>query len=851
MAQSAVELHPRAAGTGRVPPHNLEAEESLLGAMLLSRDAIATAVEAVHTDDFYKPAHAHIFDAILALYGSGEPVDPVTVAEELRRSGLLEAIGGKSSILQIQGATPTTANAGHYAKIVEELSLLRRLIAVAGEISDMGYDLPDDVTETLDRAEALVFAVAQRRVADTLVGIHDVLQQSLDQLEALYDRDSVLLGVPTGYADLDDLLLGLQRSTLVVVAARPSMGKTSFALGAARHVAVDARRPVIFFSLEMGHLELTQRLLAAEARVDSKKLQTGRLGDADWGRIVHGVGRLSEAPLYIDDNPHCTVMEMRAKARRIKARTNDLGLIVVDYLQLMSNPHGRNESRQVEVSEMSRGLKILARELETPVMALSQLNRSPEQRNDKRPMLADLRESGCLTAATRIQRADTGATVSLGRLLASGERNIPVWTVDDDYRLVRGVMTHVFPSGVKPVYRLRLRSGMEVEASPNHPFLTFDGWRRLDELAVGERLAVPRRIPEPEHPTEWSDEQTVLLAHLIASGRFDSDGPVSYLSADARHLAAVERAAEAMGSVARRVALGSHQRLDLHPDPGSGGEGLADWLDRLRLLGHSPDKVTLPDAVLGLPRARLALFLRHLWAAGGRMLPGRALPALSYAAPGHDLAQSLQLVLFRFGVLSRTRVVEHPSGAVAHELRVAAERSRRRFLAEIGLPWPATGTGSRLAIDLVGDQVMAAPRTRAYRSTMGETYYAGTPAESGSAAAQVQAMVDDDESNGLTQTDLCWDAVERLDFLGETPVFDATVPGTHNFLANGMVVHNSIEQDADVVAFIYRDEVYTQDSPDRGTAEILVAKHRNGPTGKVHLAFLEHLTKFENMARVD
>jgi len=381
---------------GRVPPHNLEAEESLLGAMLLSRDAISAATEArVETSDFYKPAHAHIYDAVMALYGVGEPVDPVTVADELRRADLLDLVGGRAALLRLQADTPASANASHYAKIVNELALLRRLIGVASDIAEMGYDDSGEVSETLDRAESMVFEVAERRVSDSMIGVSDALQHTLDQLEQIYGQSERITGVPTGYNDLDDLLLGLQPSTLNVLAARPAAGKTAFALGAAANVAMEARRPVIFFSMEMGTLELTKRLLAAEARVDARKLQTGQINEAEWTRLSHGVGRLAEAPLFIDDNPHCTVMEMRAKARRMKARHGDLGLILVDYLQLMS-PTKRSENRQVEVAEISRGLKILARELECPVVALSQLNRQLEYRADKRPMLADLRESGSL-----------------------------------------------------------------------------------------------------------------------------------------------------------------------------------------------------------------------------------------------------------------------------------------------------------------------------------------------------------------------------------------------------------------------------------------------------------------------
>jgi replicative DNA helicase len=378
----------------RTVPHNLDAEESLVGAMLLSRDAIATAVEACAADDFYKPAHAHIFRAVSDLYARGEPVDAVTVADELSRAGLLELIGGPATLVTLAAETPSVANAGRYARIVEEHALLRRLIGAATEIAEIGYDVPEDVAGALDRAETLVFEVAQRRATDTTKPLKELLAQALDNLEALFERHEAITGVPTGYRDLDERLSGLQPSNLVIVGARPGMGKTSFALGLAAHAAVERRIPALVFSLEMSHLELTQRMLCAEARVDSTRMRNGRLLESDWPKISQAIGRLGEAPLYIDDNPNLTVMDIRAKARRLASRTG-LGLVVVDYLQLMS---GRSsaENRQVEVAEISRGLKILARELDVPVVALSQLSRNLETRADKRPVLADLRESGSL-----------------------------------------------------------------------------------------------------------------------------------------------------------------------------------------------------------------------------------------------------------------------------------------------------------------------------------------------------------------------------------------------------------------------------------------------------------------------
>ncbi len=385
----------RRTSPGRVPPHNIQAEESLLGAMLLSRDAVASASETVTSASFYKPAHGHIYDAVSTLTARGEPVDPVTVADELRRADLLDQLGGPSVLLSLQANTPATSNAGRYAQIVEDHALLRRLITVASEISELGYSLPDDVIKTLDTAETMVYDLSQNRITDSTAELRDLLPETLSRIEMLYDRGDALTGTPTGYTDLDDLTSGLQPEALIVVGARPAMGKTAFALGMATHAAMHAGKPVLFFSLEMSRLELSQRLLSAEARVDSRRMASGRLEDSDWTKITGAVGRLAEAPLWLDDNPNVSIAEIRGKARRLSSKVGDLGLIVVDYIQLMTG-RSNAENRQVEVAEISRGLKILARELHCPVVALAQLNRGLEQRADKRPLLSDLRESGAL-----------------------------------------------------------------------------------------------------------------------------------------------------------------------------------------------------------------------------------------------------------------------------------------------------------------------------------------------------------------------------------------------------------------------------------------------------------------------
>jgi replicative DNA helicase len=341
-----------ARSAGRIPPHNLQAEESVLGAALLSRDAIGVVGElGLTVRDFYSPAHQNVFDAVQSLYSSSGPVDVVTVADELRRNGLLDDVGGIERLNELQDATPSVSGAEHYARIVMDTALLRRLIHTAGEITDLAFGEPDDVVKAVDLAESKMFQVAEDRAVDSTRDIQVLLNEAMDQLEENYERGDTITGAATGYDDLDELLSGLQPSTLNIVGARPAMGKTAFGLGLATHIAKHDGRPVLVFSLEMGHAELTQRILSSEAKVDSTKLRTGKLSETDWSKIGLAVGRL-EVPLFLDDNPKVTVMEIRSKARRIKSQHGGLAVIVIDYLQLMSG-HGRPENRQLEVSEIS------------------------------------------------------------------------------------------------------------------------------------------------------------------------------------------------------------------------------------------------------------------------------------------------------------------------------------------------------------------------------------------------------------------------------------------------------------------------------------------------------------------
>ncbi|OAN41877.1 replicative DNA helicase [Mycolicibacterium iranicum] len=381
---------------GRQPPQDAAAEQAVLGGMLLSKDAVADVLEKLRPGDFYKPANQLVYDAILDLYGRGEPADAVTVAAELDRRGLLRRVGGAPYLHTLISTVPTAANAGYYAEIVSEKSLLRRLVEAGTRVVQYGYAGADgaDVNEIVDRAQAEIYDVTERRAAEDFVVLEEILQPTMDEIDAIASEGGISKGVPTGFTDLDDLTNGLHPGQMIVVAARPGMGKSTLGLDFMRSCSIKNQLPSIVFSLEMSKTEIVMRLLSAEAKIKLADMRSGRMSDDDWTKLARRMSEISEAPLYIDDSPNLTMMEIRAKARRLKQKA-DLRLIVIDYLQLMTSGK-KVESRQQEVSEFSRQIKLLAKELEVPVVAMSQLNRGPEQRTDKKPMLSDLRESGSI-----------------------------------------------------------------------------------------------------------------------------------------------------------------------------------------------------------------------------------------------------------------------------------------------------------------------------------------------------------------------------------------------------------------------------------------------------------------------
>ena len=885
------------AEAARVPPHDLDAERAVIGAMLVSETAVAAVAERLAAEDFYSEVHRIIYGAMMRLYSRGEPIDQLTLTNELRSVNEFERIGGRPYVFQIVESVPTAANAGRYADIVRGKALLRAIIDVGSRITEDAFREPEDVSEALDSAEQLVYGVSNRTLREHLAPVSELAPGALEMIQRLYEQEGEVTGVETGFEDLDRLTTGFHKSDLIILAARPAMGKTALSLNAIWHAASEKKMPVAIFSLEMSKEQLVQRLISQTTRIPTQALRSGNVKAEDWPKLVRGVAEVSRAPIWIDDTAGVTLMEIRAKVRRLASQLNvageiPLSLVVVDYLQLMVGSEARNraENRQQEVSEISRGLKVLARDLDVPVLAIAQLSRAVESRHDKRPLLSDLRDSGCLPASARISRADNGGEVTLGELVLS-QQTPYVWSVDDRHRLVPAKLIKAFPTGIKPVYRMELASGLSIDATANHPFLTIEGWARLDSLSPDGFVAVPRILPSPiEQGPGWKDDELVLLAHLLGDGSIGPNG-VKYATADPANKKAVEEASKTLFGIEAMTKTNGNTYQVWLPSPYRLTHGkkhpVREWLEPHGLWGARSWNKFVPEEVFGLEDQKLALFLRHLWATDGSITISRnghgQTVSTYYSSTSRRLVLDVKRMLLRFGIRSAFgKTTKKRGGGVgsyraSYNLRIQGAEDQRRFLSLVGCYGergekiaPALEILSVLKanpnVDLVPWEVrpkVAAAMAekgvngRELAEALGETYNGGyllgTPERrrrfSRTRLARMAGVLESEELANIAQSDLFWDRIVEITPLGEQPTFDVTVEGTHNFIADGVVVHNSIEQDADMVMFLYRDEYYNSESDDKGIAEVIVGKHRNGPTGKVQLAWMEQYTKFASLAR--
>ncbi len=633
--------------TIKTTPANVEAEQAVLGSLLIDPDAMVKVSTTLRDVDFYREPHQWIFSALLALHEKREPADFVTLVDELERQDQLEEIGGPAYITQLINSTPTAIYVDHYARIVERTATLRRLIGAANQIAELAYDESHEVDEVVDRAESIIFGVSESRIHRDLTPVARVLDEVVDQIDFLARNQNRLMGVPTGFVLLDKMLGGFQKSDLIIVAGRPGMGKSSLGLSIAQNAArrYDAR--VAVFSLEMSSEQVVQRLLSIETAIDSHRLRMGQIDEEEWPILVEAANTLAGTSIFIDDTPGASVLEIRTKARRLYAESG-IDLIVVDYMQLMSGGGGgsRGENRQQEISFISRSLKGLARELNVPVIALSQLSRAVETRANNKPVLSDLRESGCLSGDTLVYLPELGMSYPIRDL--ARRKAFQIAALDQAQEdLVSAKVSNAFCTGVKQVFRITTEEGRTIRATANHKFLSKRGWKRLDKLRVGKQIAV----------TDGNALRSVY--------------PRSYASFR-----------------------------------------------------------TFDDLRVG--------------------------PAAQTVGP--------------------------------------------------------TGRQHNVAFDTTSP-----------------------------------AMIINDASRGTEEGGMRWDQVASIQADGVEEVYDLTVPDYHNFTANEFIVHNSIEQDADVVIFVYREDYYNEESEQQNIADLMVAKHRHGTTGTVSLYFRKELTQFRDL----
>ena len=1200
-------------GLGKLPPQAIDLEEAVLGALMLEKDALTTVIEILQVESFYREPHQKIYEAILTLFDNSEPVDILTVTNQLRKNGTLEFAGGPFFVSGLTQRVNSAANVEYHARIVSEKAIKRHLIGIASEIEREAYEDTTDTFALLDRVEQEIFNVSEVNIRKNYADMRSMMREAITELEAKKQHKDGLTGVPTGFTNLDRLTSGWQKSDLVIIAARPAMGKclgkgtrvvmydgslkkvedvrvgdqlmgddstprrvlslargrermywvrqnrgmdyrvneshilslkrsrtegphtngdvlnisvrdylskapkfktnykgykvavefdekplpvdpyfvglwlgnespsspsfrnfeqrsaakcpespatkvetpvastvddrvdtkncipptylynttfqrlallaglidsdghylqqsngyeitqknqrlahqikylcdslgfrtslrkkkavitaigyesevyrvriygdvcripvriprkkalpwtnrinwqvtgitvaydkvddyygfeidgnhlflledmtvthnTAFVLSALRNAAVDFKHSVAIFSLEMSSIQLVNRLISAEAELESEKIKRGSLREDEWQQLYAKTSRLTEAPIFIDDTPALSIRELRSKCRRLKAQHN-IELIIIDYLQLMTGDASRTGggNREQEIASISRALKNIAKELEVPVIALSQLSRAVETRGgDKRPQLSDLRESGCLTGDALVFDAQTGEQVPIAELVQRQEEGslsgFRTLATDTQWKLGEQTVSNAFYSGKKEAFELVTRSGRSIKASANHPFLKLTGWTCLDELKVGDKLAVPRILSASSPTNPMSEDELILLAHLLGDGCILPRQPYHraafrYTSADLANVAVVRDTAKRLFDIDGKTVRQKnwehyYLRCPYHLTHGR-KHPITHWyaslgLDRVRSYNKK-----IPNAVFQGDKQHIALFLHHLWATNGNISnhqtkSGRHQISIYYASSSRQLAQQVQHLLLRLGILSTVREQTSTKYRSMYHVLVYGRNEQLKFLEQVGcygqrglmvpqLVEQLRAVDSNPNFDVVPQEawdvfirqyLAASSLTQRSFAKALDMQHCGTALyKNGISRARMQRIYQAlplATLKHLAESDVLWDEIVAIRPLGVQDVYDITVDKAHNFVANDFVTHNSIEQDADMVMFLYRPEYYglTEDSegqPVQGVGEIIISKHRNGALDTVQLKFIGKFTKFTNLHEV-
>ncbi|MGM0544854.1 MAG: replicative DNA helicase [Pseudomonadota bacterium] len=855
----------------KLPPHSLEAEQSVLGGLMLDNQAWDGISDRLVADDFYRYEHRLVFNVMIHLAESGQPMDVVTLSEALEDRDQLDTVGGLAFLAELARNTPSASNIRAYADIVRERATLRKLIRAANQIAEGAFapqGRPAD--ELLNEAERLVFQIAEERPkTGGPIGMSDLLTKAVDRIDELFNLKGQMTGLSSGFRDLDEMTSGLQPSDLVIIAGRPSMGKTTFAMNLVEHAVISSDKPVMVFSMEMPAESLMLRMLSSLGRIDQTRVRTGQLEDEDWPRLTSAVNLLKDKQLFIDDTAALSPNEMRSRIRRVVREHGNMAMIMIDYLQLMQIS-GFSENRTGEISEISRSLKGLAKEFNCPVVALSQLNRSLEQRPNKRPVMSDLRE--CVTGDTLVT-LETGERAPIRELVGQTPNVI---SMAESGKLQPAKTDLIWSVGVKPVFEVTLASGRRIRCTGEHRLKALWGWKTVASLEIGDRLAISRQLAEPDSPSVWDEHAIILMAHLLGDGSYVKGQPLRYTTASEANSEAVTQASTKFGStVTRHTGRGNWHQLVI---AGNGNRwhasGVGAWLKSLGVFGQRSADKHIPRELFKLSNDQIALFLRHLWATDGSITTdANQRTRIYFSTVSRRLIDDVAALLLRFGIVARIRRVVSGEGGGWYTADISGVEQQRRYAEHIGAfghqkeamdNWLASAVAnSNTNIDTLPQEVFeyvkqemgAKGISQRKMASMRNTAYGGSAHFSYSPSRKTLShyadLLENQALKQIATSDLFWDKVVEVRACGEEEVFDLTVPGNACWLANDIVSHNSgaIEQDADVIAFVYRDEVYNPDNPDnQGIAELIIGKQRNGPIGTVHMAFIGRYTRFEDLA---
>lgn len=865
------------------PPQSLEAEEAVLGAIMLEKHAIDKVVEILTPDCFYAPKHLYIYQAVLKLYDRNDPIDMITVTQQLTKMDKLDSV----EAFYLAGLTQKVnsgANIEHHAYAIKESYIRREMITLGMLISQSGYDVAEDLFEQLSELDKALSKVQELANGKVLGGLKEAIEENKAKMEIAEVEQTPVTGIRTPFKELDEITCGWQPGHLIILAARPAMGKSALALMFGKHAAIAQGKKVLMFSLEMSKTELVGRLITIISGVHSWKIKSGKMTPKEKKSYLDACKILDVDNLDIPDLVDQTVRSIRSTVITKAREMGGIDLIIIDYLQLMS---GEGGTREEVVSGISRGLKKMAKSEGIPLIALSQLSRAVENRGgDKRPQLSDLRESGCVTGDTLITDALSGRQYTIKELAERGDQNdIYVHAMDKNYRVLPQKMIKAFYSGVKKVYKLKTRGGKEIKASANHPFRKLTGWTRLDELKVGDAIATPREIKVTQSLPLMKKDVLLLLAHLIGDGCILPNQPYHYTSPDKRNLEAVKQAAYDLFGIKSRLVqqdncyhlyLTSPYRLThgkRHP--------ITDMYNALKIKRVRAHEKVLPKALFELDDESIQFFLHHLWSTDGsitqKTLKGRKRScSIYYSTTSKVLAHQVQHLLLRLNIRGTLKKVDQKKHKPLYTIHVYGKDEQMRFLTKVGshgdrgdiipiVMRDLEAIQSNTNVDTIPSEAWNEVITpakeskgiswRKFAEEIEMSFCGSSLFKNGISRRRmnkIAGVLDSSTVSNLASSDIFWDKIESIEYVGTEDVYDATVEPDHNFVANDIIIHNSIEQDADMVMFLYRPEYYgiTEDDSSNdltNIAEVNIAKHRGGPLGRILLNFDKPTTKFSTI----